>query len=391
MALPLLAFFGLGLGGNYALKKYGENQQAIADQKARALIGMPPQELAGPTRGGQPLMSPGSGLMGGQLPPAIVAQRMMELGGSYEKLGQQTLEDLMGYKPPVPAQFIQSGTGNPGETITQKYDPMTGQAINIPGAQPRVSRPPGSTNVTINPGVEGADLADIKAFTNDKGENPAHLLGLPKAQMAARAMEEGYSMRSTAGEKTASQLDRAMGIVDQYEQMWFAPPEIDEQGNPIPGTGGIFNDYGTPEGWDEWIPDSLEPYADKLAQAVKGNLKPFDPKDPRYQSIKDFQAATLSPLAKSMGEVGALAEGDVERAAGFQIKMGGLNPDTPLSAQQKLNNIRGILAKGQKFIDSKKPGDKWTRHLKDGTIYEYQMFNEKDEDGDYIIKRRKVK
>jgi len=134
MALGLIAGIGMALGGAGA-KLFGDK---VDRNQFSDIIGAPPEEQAGPRREqyqGRPLMSPGTGLMGGELNPMQAASEMMQMGGRYGKLGQDLIQQYMQPKTPRNLQTVQSGA--PGEMQTTMQLLPNGQAVPIPGLQPR--------------------------------------------------------------------------------------------------------------------------------------------------------------------------------------------------------------------------------------------------------------
>jgi hypothetical protein len=66
--------------------------------------------------------------------------------------------------------------------------------------------------------------------------------------------------------------------------------------------------------------------------------------DPHVKNYNAFRRGTVSPLARALGESGALAEGDVARAIELIPSIG----ETQYEADLKLNSLRSLLnrAKG---------------------------------------------
>lgn len=391
---------GLGFGAGTALDRYNQmRDQRLAKEygmRVNNIIGKPARSYnlmddesfgpSDPIHNQQGLMSNGTGLLGGEITPWEAIGQLEQIPG-YQGIAGKVLQDQMQPRnPPAPIYRPLPVPGPKGDYTWEQMHQLLPNGQQIPIGHPGPMKVP-TTNIklpetAVDPSkVFINKIDDLKEFTNKDGENPpASMLGSTPAAIEAA----GYHLRSTAAQKQEMAKSQANDIVDTMEQMFLGNPDMDENGMPVTGTGGLLNDYGLPDQWGDQLPDWARPYGDQAAQIIKGNLKPFDPTDPRYTTAKDFLESTLSPLARSMGEVGALAEGDVDRATGFQIRMGGLRPDTPAAARQKLNNIRGILNKGEQFLKSKKPGDTWTRQVKGKTVY-YRMTNERNPDGSYVI------
>jgi len=177
MPLPLLAFFGLGIGANTLANKYSQNkamqQKGLMDQQAQSLLGAPGQELTGPSRQGGPLMSPGTGLMGGELQPLQYAQKMMQLGGPYAALGQQLMQNLLKPQPRTSqatgpmkdavAIGLQPGTEEYAKYIRERTMKPTSQ-INInQGGTPTPLTPQELSTYNMPPGSYITGRGEIRA------------------------------------------------------------------------------------------------------------------------------------------------------------------------------------------------------------------------------------
>lgn len=88
-------------------------------------------------------------------------------------------------------------------------------------------------------------------------------------------------------------------------------------------------------------------FLNRLSVAGDNAANAFTQDDPRIAEFNSFARGTLAPLIKSMGESGALAEGDVARALELVPKVFPI-PDTEEVATRKLKNLRELLEKGQR-------------------------------------------
>ena len=121
---------------------------------------------------------------------------------------------------------------------------------------------------------------------------------------------------SSSGEKEQANKVKSSNIAAELEGMLF-------------GEKGIYAGVGNSVG-------------DRLVAGIKANVQQFAQTDPRYRNYEQFALGALSPLVKSLGEVGALAEGDVERAKALVPVTTGLNPDSPAVAREKIAKLRRL-------------------------------------------------
>ncbi len=215
MAIPLLAFYGLGLGAKMGLDALAQSQaERYAQQqrqRAATLMGTPGAELAGPVQpGAQPLMSPGTGLMGGQLSPLEYSQEMMALGGPYAEMGQDLQKSLL---EPRNVQTVTGGGSTPGSRALYQMGPSGG--TRVPGVPEWSPAPPAQININQGPKLpanyQWADPSDPS-----KGVKP--IPGGPAEQsIEAERTAAGYVARM----ETASQ--GIEGLVAQE-------PEEEDQG-----------------------------------------------------------------------------------------------------------------------------------------------------------------
>ena len=70
--------------------------------------------------------------------------------------------------------------------------------------------------------------------------------------------------------------------------------------------------------------------------------------DPNISRFRDLSEGSIGSIVRTLGERGALAEGDVTRALGLLPRVfGDLGlPDTRKQATEKLKTLRGILERG---------------------------------------------
>lgn len=206
MAIPLLAFMGLGFGGKTLFDEYNGIQAKRYGGRVSELIGQPPSELMGPSEAqsqGQPLMSPGTGLMGGEINPMQFAGELTSMPRKYQTAGLAMLRDQMMPRNRPPMQTIQSGAGPGGKmNQTMRLGP-DGRAYPIPGVLPRA---PGSA-VTIN---NAPKLPTGKQWVdpNDLNKGVEDIKGMEEASPgnAVEKTAAGFLSRQLAASRGMSAL-----------------------------------------------------------------------------------------------------------------------------------------------------------------------------------------
>jgi hypothetical protein len=147
----------------------------------------------------------------------------------------------------------------------------------------------------------------------------------PIGMTLAEARKAGAVVMSTAEQARATQADQAIGILDQLEEMAIGPD-------------GVFK--------------NVEPgVANRVTSALTFAIDMIDQKDPRAAQFQDLSQATIAPFIKFLGESGALATGDVNRAIGLLPRIWPL-PDTRDVATDKLKDLREIIMRGQRNLNA---------------------------------------
>lgn len=317
MALPLLALAGFGLG--FASDAMAERNQR---KQFNSIMGRPAEELTGPAQGGGPLMSPGTGLMGGEISRPQAAAQMMQLGGPYEQVGANVLQS---YMTPQEPQKSTSGMQNYQFLLNMGKTPEEAAEMAFKTG----------TNVTTNVGTEGAMQAPPLVSDEER---------------RARNWPEGTAINAKTGSpifppaasaKKTAQMEQANAIVDQYDNLLF-------------GEGGIYSDYGAwsedlglPE--DGWIGNLTE----KLGQTARSNMELFLQNDPRFKTYNNFVEGSIAPLVKSLGESGNLATEDVDRGLGLAAQITGVNIDSPETARDKMTQLKQLIGQAKQDAENK--------------------------------------
>lgn len=178
-------------------------------------------------------------------------------------------------------------------------------------------------STTINVGESKLDepipIAQLDTVRLPDGTTPP----LGTTMREARAM--GAKVLSAEDQKRTQQADQAMGILNQLEQLAVGPE-------------GVFNEV-------------MPGLANRAAAAIGFGLDMLEQKDPRASQFADMSQATLAPFIKFLGESGALAQGDVERALGLLPRIFPL-PDTGEVARDKIAALREIISRGVNKMNS---------------------------------------
>src|SRR5690606_13516103 len=103
-----------------------------------------------------------------------------------------------------------------------------------------------------------------------------------------QAREMGAQVLSSEEQKRSTQADQALGILGELERLAL-------------GSGGIF-------------PQVSPGLANRAAAAIQFGLDALTQKDPRASQFHDLTQSTIAPFVRFLGDSGALAEGDVQRA-----------------------------------------------------------------------------
>lgn len=239
-------------------------------------------------------------------------------------------------KAATPYRFSGGVEGSP--KMRQQYEMQSGQAVPLGPAW----ETGGGVNVNLPKNDQYAPVNVLDNLVDKDGNKVKLPYGTTNRQIEAKGLF--YQKETTADKKDVKSAIKAGGIASEMEGMLF-------------GEGGIYEGVG----------DSI---ADRAKFAAISNLQQFTQTDPKYRMYAQYAEGTLSPLVKSLGEVGALAEGDVQRASALTPTITGLNPDSPKVAREKLKKLNRLIELGQKagkidkaILDSvlgpRKEGETW--------------------------------
>lgn len=177
-------------------------------------------------------------------------------------------------------------------------------------------------STTINIGEEmnkPIPIAQLDTVRLPNGQTP------PIGTTFAEARQMGAKVLSAEDQKRTQQADQALGILNQLEELAIGPD-------------GVFND--------------VQPgLVNRAASAIDFGLDMLTQNDPSASRFSDMSKATLSPFIKFLGESGALAQGDVDRALGLVPRTFPL-PDTKEVAKEKIDALREIITRGVTKMNS---------------------------------------
>lgn len=143
---------------------------------------------------------------------------------------------------------------------------------------------------------------------------------VPIGTTFSQARDVGAQVVSPDERKSEENARSAKALLDQLEALAIGPEGIFNNVEP-----GFFNRVGA--AFQFALEDLDQPGAGKVSR------------------FKDLSLGSISKFVRSMGEKGALAEGDVQRALGLLPRLFPL-PDTGRVARDKLRELREIITRG---------------------------------------------
>ena len=146
-----------------------------------------------------------------------------------------------------------------------------------------------------------------------------------------QAQEMGAQVLSGEEQKRNTQADAALGILAELEKLALGPK-------------GLFA--------------TVDPgLANRAGAALQFGLDMLTQDDPRASQFHDLTKSTIAPFVRFLGESGALATEDVNRALGLFPKVFPL-PDTQEVAAEKMAQVREIIERGiRKMNSQQQPGE----------------------------------
>jgi hypothetical protein len=171
-----------------------------------------------------------------------------------------------------------------------------------------------SSAMNINMGDKWMTAADAEKMSNAQGQHPA----LP-IQWSDPILKD-YQVKTTQNQADIKQGAISSNFSSELNDMLFNPEN------------GLYKDYG---------PETAQ---NKVTQTVKQNVQKYVQTNPKYQQAADYIDSNLAPTIKSLGTVGSLSEGDLERAKGLLPRVVGINIDTPTVAAKKMKIFDRLVA-----------------------------------------------
>lgn len=226
----------------------------------------------------------------------------------------QTLLDILA-TPQGQALAMESGalTANQIARLTQEPEtPFGGLFAGVPeGFEP----------VGFDIGPSGKPTLKFKRSELDKPLSPAELKSLRTAEGEKLPVGTTGREAEAAGARSVSAAEEAIELGQRGAQAVLG--RLDELVNEVFPEGEFF----------------------ERARAAPGLAATFVTQDdPNVALYESLRKGTLAPIIRAMGEKGALAEGDVQRAIELLPKLFPV-PDSKEVAKRKLGQIREILSK----------------------------------------------
>ena len=239
-----------------------------------------------------------------------------------KKTGLDLVKDLMRNRLATSSAAIPKPTSSQSDFLYGNQDPTF---RNYQERMANLRRP--STNVNVNARDREAPIkvTDLKSLTNTQGQHP------PFGTLPSQIPGSDYRVTTSSDQKEAQKMDRAGKIVDQLDTM--------------------VNDI--------WVGDdtNTESMFERAKNIGQGNVQQLLQTDPKYKNYQDFSIGTVSQLVKSLGEVGALAEGDVERALALIPKVTGIS-DSREVAVTKMNMLKELINPAIGQVSGKAPDNR---------------------------------
>lgn len=266
----------------------------------------------------QSKLAAAGGLLGASVGQPVPTNPMANLANALQ-LGNQVQQQVPLQE--LQQRLIQSQLGlnqartvaalQPGQGRAETADLRNARALSdksIPQEvrdQLRRQLTPGNENLNVP-----ISIAGLNSLVDSEGNHP------PPGTTFAEAAQLGYKTANAAEQTRGTAGRSATGILDQMEELAF-------------GEDGVF--IGSQPGLTNRAFETAQTGLDLLTQ-----------ENPNVSRYHDMSRATVAPLIRYLGEVGALAEGDVQRALGLQPRLFPMK-DTEEVAKNKFIALRQIL------------------------------------------------
>lgn len=283
-----------------------EEQAAAAEQRRMAMAASLLQNA------GRRPVGTGPGVLGG-IGEAMQAGNAAQANAQQDAIKMRMLQ----------AQMAQLTQGNqPQDPNDLRMMRALGFPLNQEGLKAytdATSRPGTTINVGDDKLNEPIPISQLDSVRLPNGQPP------PIGTTFAQARDAGARVMSPAEVQRGQQADQALGILGQLKDLAV-------------GENGVFRE----------VAPGL---ANRAGSAFQFGLNMITQDDPRASQFYDMSRATLAPFIKFLGESGALAQGDVDRALGLVPRIFPL-PDTEQVAREKLATLEEIISRGVKNLNS---------------------------------------
>lgn len=248
-------------------------------------------------------------------------QRLPGLLGGAEAPSEQELIGLLGTIAPdaVVSGLLGQMFAQPSG-LTEKLSTVEGRLGRALTDEEVFKLAGGGTTINIGDKLnEPIPITQLDSIRLPNGSTP------PIGTTFQQAREAGATVLSVDEQKRNQQADQALGILGQLETLAVGPE-------------GVFNQV-------------MPGIANRVASAITFGFDMLEQKDPRASQFADLSEATVAPFIKFLGESGALAQGDVDRALGLLPRVFPL-PDTKEVATEKLAALRQIIERGVRKLNA---------------------------------------
>lgn len=304
--------------GNPLLQRAGElrqqRQQRERTQQVQSLLGQAPQEMAGPTQSGAPMVGGGSGLLGGEIAPAEFYANLLGVPG-YEQIGAQGLAATTG---------VPTGDAPASVREFEYYQNLAPEDQRTFQTLRRGSQFQDLGNAILQYGPDGSVVARYE-------KNLA-----PSEQPEVQGQQEGAKIAAREEATKTAEFPKTADLYRQLSAQWesvdtMLEDAIDRTGVFTAGAAGTLGSgiAGTPQ-YD---------FA-QLLDSIKANIG-FD----KLQQMRD-----ASPTGGALGQVSEM-ENRLLQAVQGSLEIG----QSPAQLRKNLQNIRERLqavreAKREAFI-----------------------------------------
>lgn len=285
-------------------------EDGISDEEARLIAQWAADTLA-PVAGIEPAAaeSPFAKIDPADFTPESIAE--FERTGEFASLRRRP-EDVEPSEAERKLAIIRSEFGR---------DPTPDEVARVLGIEPK------DADDVLSEQIKPTDLHKVRL---PDGTSP------PVGTTWGEAQAMGAKVYSTEELKRERDIEDAMHLLDQLESMAFSE--------------GVFLDAGGSILTENVLARWVRGIANGLGALVGTDAA-------KRRAVFDANArGTLARIVRAMGESGALAEGDIERAIALLPKLGAM-PQTERQARMHFQELRAILGRGAANLERRAGGD----------------------------------